>query len=302
MALALFSIAAFTDNEKRFVQRSKHIKRKLKVKKRILITAITLTFSAVSAQAAVLLNFDKSTANAIQGTDFSFAQCQFDFVASTEFRMCDPTGDALGGGNPRDKESINGTESWSFEDSGVFTFIGDTATTGGISSTNIESGISSAAPNGDIAIDQGAIFFSTEFAFLAPTQGSSAGDVYGEAIYTETSYTSFEIFFPVLEAQWAGNPFPLGISDTDGDGVGDGITFFGTTDGSTFSMWAEHTITAEEDPANAGFIGWTAQWYYVGDIVNIVVDPDFVPVPAAIWLFGSGILGLAGVARRRKTR
>ncbi len=26
-----------------------------------------------------------------------------------------------------------------------------------------------------------------------------------------------------------------------------------------------------------------------------------VPVPAAIWLFGSGLLGLAGIARRRKT-
>jgi hypothetical protein len=25
-----------------------------------------------------------------------------------------------------------------------------------------------------------------------------------------------------------------------------------------------------------------------------------VPVPAAVWLFGSGILGLVGVARRRK--
>lgn len=28
--------------------------------------------------------------------------------------------------------------------------------------------------------------------------------------------------------------------------------------------------------------------------------PSAVPVPAAVWLFGSGILGLAGVARRRK--
>jgi len=25
-----------------------------------------------------------------------------------------------------------------------------------------------------------------------------------------------------------------------------------------------------------------------------------VPVPAAVWLFGSGLLGLAGFARRRK--
>ena len=26
-----------------------------------------------------------------------------------------------------------------------------------------------------------------------------------------------------------------------------------------------------------------------------------IPVPAAVWLFGSGLLGLVGVARRRKS-
>lgn len=31
-----------------------------------------------------------------------------------------------------------------------------------------------------------------------------------------------------------------------------------------------------------------------------VVNPAAVPVPAAIWLFGSGLAGLAGVARRRR--
>lgn len=31
-----------------------------------------------------------------------------------------------------------------------------------------------------------------------------------------------------------------------------------------------------------------------------LVTPSAVPVPAAVWLFGSGLVGLAGVARRRK--
>jgi len=26
-----------------------------------------------------------------------------------------------------------------------------------------------------------------------------------------------------------------------------------------------------------------------------------IPVPAAVWLFGSGLLGLVGIARRKKT-
>ena len=30
------------------------------------------------------------------------------------------------------------------------------------------------------------------------------------------------------------------------------------------------------------------------------VEPNVVPVPAALWLFGSGLLGLVGLARRKK--
>jgi hypothetical protein len=42
-----------------------------------------------------------------------------------------------------------------------------------------------------------------------------------------------------------------------------------------------------------------------GNLINlegaIVQDLSAVPVPAAIWLFGSGLLGLIGIARKRKT-
>jgi hypothetical protein len=33
---------------------------------------------------------------------------------------------------------------------------------------------------------------------------------------------------------------------------------------------------------------------------NMAMTPDAVPVPAAVWLFGSGLLGLVGIARRKK--
>ena len=36
-------------------------------------------------------------------------------------------------------------------------------------------------------------------------------------------------------------------------------------------------------------------------VENVRMDVQVVPVPAAVWLFGSGLLGLVGIARRRKT-
>ncbi len=35
-------------------------------------------------------------------------------------------------------------------------------------------------------------------------------------------------------------------------------------------------------------------------IDNVNIDTAVVPVPAAVWLFGSGLLGLIGIARRKK--
>jgi hypothetical protein len=37
------------------------------------------------------------------------------------------------------------------------------------------------------------------------------------------------------------------------------------------------------------------------DILSLHVDSvSAVPIPATVWLFGSGLLGLAGVARRKR--
>ncbi len=39
-----------------------------------------------------------------------------------------------------------------------------------------------------------------------------------------------------------------------------------------------------------------AQWYSI----KLTYNTSEVPLPAATWLFGSGLAGLAGLARRRK--
>lgn len=51
------------------------------------------------------------------------------------------------------------------------------------------------------------------------------------------------------------------------------------------------------DPMDNGpFPNYSANF----DILSIHITPSEIPVPAAVWLLGSGLLGLVGVARRRK--
>lgn len=44
---------------------------------------------------------------------------------------------------------------------------------------------------------------------------------------------------------------------------------------------------------------YIAEWHVLSALA--VHDGDVVPVPAAAWLFGSGLIGLAGLARKRKS-
>lgn len=53
--------------------------------------------------------------------------------------------------------------------------------------------------------------------------------------------------------------------------------------------------------------GMEDMYFFNPQARNVVVDgitvsgPTVIPVPAAVWLFGSGLLGLVGIARRKKT-
>jgi hypothetical protein len=116
-------------------------------------------------------------------------------------------------------------------------------------------------------------------------------------------------FAPVLELQWGGAWLPLGSFG------GTGITFvmdITPTSASTFDfvLRANECIDGAsatgcspggggEDPATVGFEGWTAQWFMSGTGVTSGAH-TVVPVPAAAWLFGSGLIGLLGSALRKR--
>ena len=91
----------------------------------------------------------------------------------------------------------------------------------------------------------------------------------------------------------------------------------GLADMSSFKVgWYEITLDSIGDSAivpvtrNADgtySISWMVQSSYDmggGDFVPTSVTMNFaaVPVPAALWLFASGLIGLVGVARARRSR
>jgi hypothetical protein len=78
----------------------------------------------------------------------------------------------------------------------------------------------------------------------------------------------------------------------------------------------DYILSLDGDPNSSGYatdstvnMFATGSFSFAGDGTltwNVVggdpePNPTTVPVPAAVWLFGSALLGLAGIARRRET-
>lgn len=123
-----------------------------------------------------------------------------------------------------------------------------------------------------------------------PCSGADCTDSdMGHLFYTELSGTSGSSI--------------LGSGDTDLNlfsniqislGAGDATYWTSTTNASnTARAWNFSFADGEQShnfKVNAGYV-WAVR---VGDVTA-------VPIPAAVWLFGSGLLGLVSMARRKKT-
>ena len=85
------------------------------------------------------------------------------------------------------------------------------------------------------------------------------------------------------------------IIGVDSDGIG---TYANSNDGSAW--FASHIGGfALTEAAGCDGDGCTSAFFAGSGGTRIITPP--VPVPAAVWLFGSGLIGLVGVARRKVT-
>jgi len=82
------------------------------------------------------------------------------------------------------------------------------------------------------------------------------------------------------------------------DGPGGPSTWTNFTQVVTLGPDVSEGISLELVAICGGVAGCQSSFFW--DNISITADIAAVPVPAAAWLFGSGLLGLIGVARRKK--
>lgn len=117
--------------------------------------------------------------------------------------------------------------------------------------------------------------------------------------------------------QVSGVTYPLGAGPmvtTLWNTTSIGVPVLGTNPSGTLPLVTDTVVTTDGSAITgvggspmptAPFAGYNANF----DIISMTITsctpdvcppPAAVPVPAAVWLFGSGLVGLAGIARRRK--
>ena len=160
-----------------------------------------------------------------------------------------------------------------------------------IGTAQAASGSHSGAPNGTESpdIDNPWLFFGNTgmHQTTSPTN-----------ILSDDGAGNVTLDFSGWNVTWNAIPsIPMGAGAWDGNPDGVAIMTCGVDcgDGDTYSI-AYSGRVPPGDPSGFGNVA-----YRVSMSGTITAPPvSEVPVPAAVWLFGSGLVGLVGVARRKK--
>jgi hypothetical protein len=113
--------------------------------------------------------------------------------------------------------------------------------------------------------------------------GSTSTDASGNYLFRFDIYSSFNPYIADFKIEFV---LPVGYSFSPQD------------------QGSDDTVDSDAD-TSSGLSGLISGFDSNPDIIRYDIDAgmyqSFVPIPAAVWLFGSGLLGLIGIARRKTT-
>jgi hypothetical protein len=145
--------------------------------------------------------------------------------------------------------------------------------------------------------------FNTFFPVFTPNKTSGISNLQSGDSGFSTAVSQASLFENLFTSYFVDQQYAGDYAGTWGfymDGSGS-IRLMGSAIGyemscATCPQWVETT------PVDAGST-WASGNPYAGFGTYLVRDKNLsaVPVPAAVWLFGSGLLGLVGVARRKQS-
>jgi len=146
----------------------------------------------------------------------------------------------------------------------------------------------------------------------APAETSRISNVVSATVGSQVEFPINTFTFLSDGSTWSEGSIDIGPTTLSLDLFTSGVTNSGAFNGFIFSFTgAPSIIGVAVNPAsslvptsafynsNEIFLHFDAVPYSVGSNVTLDVTLQPVPLPAAAWLFGSALLGLAGMGRRR---